>query len=86
MRGQRGPDWNASHVRALAFFGGAPRDRGCDELKSGVTRSCRYEPEVRRTYEDLASHYGTTPCPPERESLADKAEVEVAVQISSSRR
>ncbi|HVK84791.1 MAG TPA: IS21 family transposase [Kofleriaceae bacterium] len=80
-RSQRGPDWIASHVRALAFFGGAPRAIVCDQLKSGVTRSCRYEPEVQRTYEDLASHYGTTVLPARARKPRDKAKVEVAVQI-----
>jgi transposase len=80
-RSQRGPDWIASHVRALAFFGGVPRAIVCDQLKSGVTRSCRYEPEVQRTYEDLASHYGTTVLPARARKPRDKAKVEVAVQI-----
>src|SRR5690606_221374 len=52
-----------------------------DQLKSGVTRSCRYGPEVQRTYEDLASHYGTTVLPARARMPRDKAKVEVAVQI-----
>jgi transposase len=80
-RSQRGPDWIASHVRALSFFGGVPRAIVCDQLKSGVTRSCRYEPEVQRTYEDLASHYGTTVLPARARKPRDKAKVEVAVQV-----
>jgi transposase len=44
---QSGPDWIASHLRALEFFGGAPKTIVCDQLKSGVTRSCRYEPQVQ---------------------------------------
>lgn len=27
-----------------------------DQLKSGVTRPCLYEPEAQRTYEELAEH------------------------------
>ena len=80
-RTQRGPDWIASHVRALAFFGGVPRAIVCDQLKSGVTRSCRYEPEIQRTYEDLATHYGTTVLPARARKPRDKAKVEVGVQI-----
>jgi transposase len=78
---QRGPDWIASHVRMLEFFGGVPGAIVCDQLKSGVTRACRYEPEVQRTYEDLAIHYGTTVLPARPKSPRDKAKVEVAVQI-----
>lgn len=80
-RSQRGPDWIASHARALSFFGGVPRAIVCDQLKSGVSRSCRYEPEVQRTYEDLASHYGTTVLPARARKPRDKAKVEVGVQV-----
>ena len=51
-RTQRGPDWIASHVRALEYFGGVPAALVPDQLKSGVTRSCAYEPEVQRTYDE----------------------------------
>jgi len=79
---QRGPDWIGSHVRAYEFFGGAARATVCDQLKSGVTKSCRYEPSVQRTYEEMASHYGTTVLPARPRSPRDKAKVEVAVQIA----
>lgn len=78
---QRGPDWIASHVRALRFFGGVPRAIVCDQLKSGVTHACRYEPAVQRTYEELASHYGTTVLPARPHKPRDKAKVEGAVLI-----
>ena len=78
---QRGPDWIASHVRALEYFGGAAAAVVCDQLKSGVARACRYEPEVQRTYEDLAEHYGTTVLPARPKHPRDKAAVEVGVQI-----
>jgi transposase len=53
----------------------------CDQLKSGVTRACRYEPEVQRTYEELAEHYGTTVLPARPKKPRDKAKVENAVLI-----
>ena len=28
-----------------------------DQLKSAITRPCRYKPGVNRTYEDLVAHY-----------------------------
>jgi len=79
---QRGPDWIASHVRALEYFGGAPAALVPDQLKSGVTRACLYEPDVQRTYEELAQHYGTTVLPARPARPRDKAKVEVAVQIA----
>ena len=36
-------DWIGSHVRALEAFGGVPKAIVPDQLKSGVTRSCRYD-------------------------------------------
>jgi transposase len=79
---QRGPDWITSHIRALEYFGGVPRAIVCDQLKSGVIRACRYEPDVQRTYEDLASHYGTTVLPARPRKPRDKAKVEVGVQVA----
>lgn len=79
---QRGPDWIGSHVRAYEFFGGATHATVCDQLKSGVTRACRYEPAVQRTYEEMALHYGTTVLPARPHRPRDKAQVEVAVQIA----
>lgn len=81
-RTQKVPDWIASHVRALEFFGGAPQALVPDQLKSGVTDSCRYEPGVQRTYEEFAAHYGTVILPARPASPKDKAKVEVAVQIA----
>lgn len=61
---QRGPDWIASHERALEYYGGATTAIVCDQLKSGVSRACRYEPEPQRTYEELAEalRYGEAHC------------------------
>ena len=79
---QRGPDWIASHVRTLEYFGGVPGALVPDQLKSGVTRACLYEPETQRTYEEMAEHYGTTVLPARPAHPRDKAKVEVAVQIA----
>jgi transposase len=79
---QQSPDWIASHVRALEYFGGVPAALVPDQLKSGVTRACLYEPEVQRGYEELAQHYGTTVLPARPQHPRDKAKVEVAVQIA----
>ncbi len=76
---QKGPDWIGSHVRSFAYFGGVPKATVCDQLKSGVTRACRYEPEIQRAYEEMAHHYGTTVLPARPKSPRDKAKVESAV-------
>lgn len=75
------PDWIASHVRALEFFGGAPQILIPDNLRSGVTRACRYEPELNPTYADLAQHYGVAVIPARVRKPRDKAKVEAGVLL-----
>ena len=36
-------NWTGSHVRALQFFGGVPKQIVSDNLKSGITKACFYE-------------------------------------------
>jgi transposase len=79
---QQLPDWIASHTRAFAYFGGVPAAVVCDQLKSGVTVPCRYEPGVQRLYAELGTHYGTTILPARPARPRDKAKVEVAVQVA----
>ncbi|HID67833.1 MAG TPA: IS21 family transposase, partial [Roseibacterium sp.] len=76
------PDWIASHVRAFAFFGGVPAQVVSDNLKSGVTEACFYEPTINRTYADLAAHYDTAIVPARPRKPKDKAKVEGAVLIA----
>jgi transposase len=78
---QRGPDFIQSHVRAFTYFGGVTAAVVPDQLKSGVTRACRYEPAIQRTYEEMGNHYGTTVLPARPAKPRDKAKVEVAVQV-----
>src|ERR1700754_4688298 len=74
-------DWLGCHVNAFAFLGGVTRQGGCDNLKAGVTAACRYEPGINRSYQDLATHYGTAIVPTRVRKPRDKAKVEVAVQL-----
>ena len=73
--------WIGSHVRALNFFGGVPACLVPDNLKSGVTKACRYEPDINPTYQALAIHYGTAVMPARPRRPRDKAKAEVGVQI-----
>jgi transposase len=79
---QQVADWIGAHVRCFEYFDGVPRDVVCDQLKSGVTKACRYEPKIQRTYEELARHYETTVLPARPAHPKDKAKVEVGVQIA----
>lgn len=78
---QRLPDWVGSHVRAFEFFGGVPQLVIPDNLKSGVTKACRYEPLLNRTYQEMLAHYGTAALPARPYKPRDKAKAEVAVQV-----
>jgi transposase len=80
-RTQRSGDFIQSHTRALEYFGGVSAVIVPDQLRTGVTEPCRYEPTIQRTYEDWARHYGTAILPARPAKPRDKAKVEVAVQV-----
>lgn len=77
------PDWIGSHTRAFAFFGGVPAMVVSDNLKSGITKACFYEPAVNRAYAEMAAHYDTAIVPARPRKPRDKAKVEVAVQVAT---
>ena len=79
------PDWIGSHMRAFTFFGGVTEILVPDNLKSGITTPCRYEPGINRTYMEMASHYGTVIIPARVRKPKDKAKVESGVQIVERR-
>jgi transposase len=76
-------DWIGSHTRAFAFMGGVSAMVVCDNLRSGITRACFYEPAVNRTYAEMAAHYSTAILPARPYRPRDKAKVEVGVQVAS---
>lgn len=78
---QQLPDWIGAHVRAFAFFGGVSAVIVPDNLKSGVTKAHRYEPDLNPTYAELAAHYGVAVLPARVRKPRDKAKVEVGVQV-----
>lgn len=75
------PDWIGSHVRAFQFLGGVPELVVPDNLKSGVSKAHRYEPDTNPTYQDMASHYGVAVLPARVRKPKDKAKVEGGVLI-----
>lgn len=52
-----------------------------DNLKSGVTKAHRYEPDLNPTYQDMAAHYGIAIVPTRARKPRDKAKVEGGVLI-----
>jgi transposase len=72
-------DWIGAHVRALTFFGGSTRLIVPDNTATAVKKPCFYEPELNRTYEEMAAHYGAAVLPARVRKARDKAKVESAV-------
>jgi transposase len=75
------PHWIAAHVHAFAYFQGCPQILVPDNLRSGVTRAHRYEPDLNRTYAEMAAHYGAAVIPARPSKPRDKAKIEVGVQV-----
>jgi transposase len=75
------PCWIGSHIRAFEYLGGLPMLVVPDNPKTGVTKACRYEPDLNPTYNDMAGHYGVAVLPARPRKPRDKAVVENAVQV-----
>ena len=58
--------WLACHRRAFEFFNGVPAKLIIDNPKCAITRACYRDPQVQRSYAELAEGYGfiISPCPP----------------------
>ena len=55
--------WISAHVHAYEYFGGATKLLVCDNLKTGVTQASWHTPEINKTYNEMAEHYGTVVIP-----------------------
>jgi transposase len=75
------PDWIDAHVRAFAAIDGVPEFLVPDNTKTAVIKACFYDPDVNRTYTEMAVHYSTAILPTRPYKPRDKAKVERAVLI-----
>jgi transposase len=75
------PDWIDAHVRALEAIGGVPELIVPDNTKTAIIKSCLYDPQVNRTYAEMAAHFGAAILPARPMRPRDKAKVEQAVLI-----
>jgi transposase len=75
------PDWIGAHARAFEALGGVPKLLVPDNAKTAIVKACRYEPQVNRTYEEMADHYGAAILPARPRKPRDKAKVENCVRI-----
>ena len=80
VRSQTIIDWVETHNAMFQFFGGVPQVEVPDNLKSAVNKAGRF-PELNRTNEDMADHYGITMIPARVRKPQDKAKAENAVRL-----
>lgn len=78
---QQRDDLIASMGRCLRYFGGTTEAIVSDCLKSAVSRACKYEPIINKTFKEFALHYGCVIDPARPYSPQDKALVENAVKL-----
>ena len=81
-RDQQLTAWLSCHMHAFEFFDGVPCLLVPDNPRTGVSRACRYDPDLNPTYQEMAMHnsVGVVPARPYR--ARDKAKVEVGVQVA----
>lgn len=78
---QQSQDWIRSNENAFHYFGGVTRAIVPDNLKSGVKKADKYEPDINPVYNDFAEHYRTVILPSRSRHPKDKALVENAVKL-----
>jgi transposase len=75
------PDWLGSHVRMLEFYGASPTILVPDNPRVGVTKADRYEPELQRSYEEMAAHFSIAVIPARPYRPRDKPRAELTVLL-----
>lgn len=78
---QQLPDWFQSHIHMFEYFGGVSEIVVPDNLKSGVTKAHRYDPDINANFQNFSEHYGVAIVPARSRAPKDKAKVESAVSI-----
>lgn len=70
--------WNTAHVHMLEFFGGVPKILVPDNTKTAVIHNHRWDddPQLNRSYHELAEHYGTAIIPARIRRPKDKPDAE----------
>lgn len=72
-------------VGSLEDIEGVPKAIVPDHMKTAVTKSHRYDPQINAAFLDMANHYGMVVLPARVRKPKDKAKVERSVQISYQR-
>ena len=82
---QKKEDYISATCNTLEYFEGVPRVFVTDNLKSGVTKACKYEATVNHDFLEMANHYGASVLATRSMKPRDKALVERYVSIVYSR-
>ena len=77
--------WAMAHRRAMEYYGGAPVIWIMDNLKSGVAKADREDPQLNPTFREFAQHYDLAIIPARPGKATDKGSVESSVRTSQSR-
>ena len=59
-------------MRAFEAIGGVPELVVPDNTKTAIVKACFYDPQVNRTYAEMAAHYGTAILPARPRKPRDK--------------
>ena len=81
VESQQSEDFIRALNGTLSYFGGASQAIVCDNLKSGVTKSSKYEPILNKNISAFGLHYNTTILPARAYKPQDKSLVEGAVKL-----
>jgi len=71
--------WLSGHADAFEFYGALPEVVVPDNLRTGIDKSCRYEPVLNPSYADLARFYELAVIPARVAKPRDKSKVENGV-------
>lgn len=71
--------WITAHLHLFEYLGGVPKTVVCDNLKTGVTKAFRAEPQIQKNYQEMAEHYNTFIMPARIKRAKDKPNTEGAV-------
>jgi transposase len=80
-RGQDLDSWLGAHIHAWTAYGGVAAVTVPDNLKSGVTKACWFDPEINPSYLEAARHFNTVILPTRTAKPRDKAAVEAGVLV-----
>jgi transposase len=82
---QKREDLISCMTHDLSYYGGVPKAIVSNNLKSAVTRVSKYEPDITRSFKDLARHYICAINPTSGYSTQDIALLESAVYLAYQR-